>query len=210
MTAEELSIAISQANSWTSTSWSMIPGVVRLALARLDEREGAAEAQLTLHAALQDEPRTCSSCRKEKPAADYGNAYRTCAACSGSKRKAHALQHAHLTWAPAAGDTAVVVEASAWAPAVVDAAVVVGTRVKCTSCRQFHDGVVFKRIKTCSRCLMSRKDKTLQRRIIRDAATLEKRSDKKPGVVFRISTRAHQSAAPTRRGPALPLLPGAQ
>ena len=104
------------------------------------------------------------------------HAYRTCAACSGSKRKAHALQHAHLTWAPSAGDTAVVVEASAWAPAVVDAAVVVETRVKCTSCHQFHDGVQFK---TCSRCLMSRKDKTLQRRIIRAAATLEKRSDKK-------------------------------
>ena len=32
MTAEELSIAISQANSWTSASWSMIPGVVRASM----------------------------------------------------------------------------------------------------------------------------------------------------------------------------------
>ena len=74
MTDEELSIAISQANSWTSASWSMIPDVVRVTLARLDDREGAAEAQLTLHAALQDEPRICSSCRKEKLAADYSKA----------------------------------------------------------------------------------------------------------------------------------------
>ena len=62
-------------DNWTSASWSMIPDIVGVALAQLDEREGAAEAQLTLHAALQDEPRICSSCRKEKPAADYDNAY---------------------------------------------------------------------------------------------------------------------------------------
>ena len=67
---------------------------------------------------------------------------------------------AHLTWAPVAVDTVVVVEA----------------RVKCTSCHQFHGGVDFK---TCNRCLMSRKDKTLKRRIIRNAATLEEHRNKK-------------------------------
>jgi hypothetical protein len=96
MTDEELSIAISQANSWTSASWSTIPDVVRVTLARLDDREGAAEAQLTLHAALQDEPRICSRCRKEKLAADYSNAYRTCTACSESRKRAHALRRVTL------------------------------------------------------------------------------------------------------------------
>ena len=97
MTAEELHVAISQANNWTSASWSVMPDIVLAALAQLDQLAGAAEAQLTLHAALQDEPRTCSSCRKKKPAVDYGEAYRTCKACSDSRKKAHASKPRRCT-----------------------------------------------------------------------------------------------------------------
>ena len=97
MTAEELHVAISQANNWTSTSWLVMPDIVLAALAQLDQLTGAAEAQLTLHVALQDEPRTCSSCRKKKPAVDYGEAYRACKACSDSRKKTHALKPRRCT-----------------------------------------------------------------------------------------------------------------
>ena len=58
MTAEDVHVAISQANNRTSALWLVMPDIVLAALAQLDQLAGAAEAQLTLHATLQDEPRT--------------------------------------------------------------------------------------------------------------------------------------------------------
>ena len=60
------------------------------------------------------------------------------------------MRRAHLTWAPAAVDTSVVVEARAWAPTAVDMAIVVETRVKCTSCHQGEGkslSIIYLRIK---------------------------------------------------------------
>ena len=125
-----------------------------------------------MHAALQDGPRTCSSCRKKRPAVDYGEAYRTCKACSDSRKRAHALKRAALS-----GDPIVKMEPKhlALAPAAVSTVVAVTAGTQCSSCHRYHDGVEFK---TCSRCLMSRKDRTLQQRIARDAAKMEGRKGK--------------------------------
>ena len=51
-----------------------------------------------------------------------------------------------------------------------------GATKLCTSCNGYHGGSEFK---TCNRCLMSRKDKTLLRLKSKDATKLESRKGKK-------------------------------
>ena len=159
-----------------------------------------------MHAVLQDEPRTCSSCRKKKPAAGYGTAYRTCSACSNSRKRAHALKPRRCSscrkekpvgaydgalrtcracsdsrkrdyaWKLAALNDPVLDVEGSRVPAAMSKAVAVPAGTRCTSCYSYHDGI---ESKTCNRCLMSRKDKTLQRRIAKDAAKMEGRKGKK-------------------------------
>ena len=120
----------------------------------------------------------CSSCRKEKPAAEYDTALRTCAVCSSSRKESHALKRTAIP--DAIGHAAAVaqpVQDPAQPTVVATTASVVATgKVKCSSCNRLHEYCGFK---TCGRCLVTRKDKTLQRRTIKDAAKLEGRIGKK-------------------------------
>ena len=92
--------------------------------------------------------------------------------------QSHSLTYHALKRAALAGAPIVNMEPNhlALAPAAVSTAVAVTTGTQCSSCRRYHDGVEFR---TCSRCLMSRKDRTLQQRIARDAAKMEGRKGKK-------------------------------
>ena len=102
--------------------------------------------------------------------ADYSGALRACRACSDSRKRDYALKQAALT-----GDPVLNME-RARAPAAVSKAVSVPAGTQCTSCNGYHDGIEFK---TCNRCLVSRKDKPLLKRIAKDAAKLESRKGKK-------------------------------
>ena len=96
MTVVELHLAKSQANNWTLASWSVMADIVQAAWAQLNQLEGAAQAQLILHAAFRNEPRICSSCRKKEPALGLDTAFKTCTACSETRKRARAFRRAAL------------------------------------------------------------------------------------------------------------------